>query len=313
MTAQQEQAEAQHPLGMVFSTGAVSGMMPSLFAMAGKQSLHQTQFSSPKVGEFAAAPAVWGVCEQLLWCWGWWDSPGLGSQQCWAVTALRGGLDEPELLHMRCDKYWSPLRVLFWGHSAGRRLICIIPDSRPVNSSSSPTLMASISPTCFIEPVLMLFKVFANTLLRHCWYWLQLCASVYEITHYSCHWNLYNLESRGIWSFVLLCGNRSTSESLLWTRLSVLHICHFTFPDLDCKETTLPNVGVDSQDFHLSIPATASSVSKENVNLNLWVKPVHCPAFTTQRWNFANRFDTWEREERLNVFCIVAATMILTP
>lgn len=58
MTAQQEQAEAQRPLGMVFSTGAVSGMMPSLFAMAGKQSLHQTQFSSPKVGEFAAAPAV---------------------------------------------------------------------------------------------------------------------------------------------------------------------------------------------------------------------------------------------------------------
>lgn len=99
---------------------------------------------------------------------------------------------------------------------AGDCWICIIPNSRPVNSLSNPTLTGSISPTCFIEPVLMLFKVFANTLLRHCWYCLQLSASNYnETTHYSCHWNLYNLESKGICSFVLLGGNRSITEGLL--------------------------------------------------------------------------------------------------
>lgn len=152
--------------------------------------------------------------------------------------------------------------------------------------------------------------MFANTLLRHWWYCLRLSASNYnEITHYSCHWNLYSLESKGICSFLLLDGNRSISETLLWTKLSVLHFCHFTFPDLDCKEATLPNVGVDSQDFHLSIPA-ASSVSKENVNLNLCVKPVHCPACTTQRWNFT---DLTPERGRKSWTCTVAATMILIP
>lgn len=116
-----------------------------------------------------------------------------------------------------CDKYWSPPGVLFWGHRAGRRLLDL----------HHPQLQAS---KLFVQPNSYgihfsymcsrtcsdAFEVFANTLLRHCWYYLQLPASIYnEITHYSCHWNLYNLQSRGICSFVLLCGNRSISESLL--------------------------------------------------------------------------------------------------
>jgi len=66
-----------------------------------------------------------------------------------------------------CGIFWWPPGTLTWGWV--ETYIYIIPDSRPVSLLSSLAVVVFIYPTYFIDPVLMLFKVFENTLLSRCW------------------------------------------------------------------------------------------------------------------------------------------------
>lgn len=171
---QHEQKAFEHLLGVVLSRGAVSGN-DALFAKAGKQTLSETHFSC-QMYEYLQLLIYWlAVPEECVWAtapvlhivgteqpWFPW------AQQCWDIPAFRGGLDEQVLLH---TETWQVLATT-WERDVGPQSchVCIIPDSRRVSPLSSPTAVVAIEPTYFVEPVQMLFKVFLNTLLRHCWY-----------------------------------------------------------------------------------------------------------------------------------------------